>query len=292
MGGAWPPEEPPLKRTLPIALVASIAATVVQAQTPDVAERNRDAGRTITVQSTTSTRNSGLYDHILPMFEADTGIEARVVAVGTGQALKNAERCDGDVLLVHAREAEEAFVASGFGTERRDVMHNDFVIVGPPGDPAALADAATASDALAAIAGAEAPFASRGDDSGTHKKELALWEAAGIDPRPASGTWYRETGSGMGATLNITVEMDAYALTDRATWSQHGNRGRHAIAFEGDPALFNQYGVIPVSAEHCPSVDAEGASAFADWLTGERGQAAIAGFRPNGQRLFTPNAEG
>ena len=275
-------------------LLATVAVASAHAATPDPATvaANREAGRTITVQSTTSTRNSGLYDHILPLFESDTGITARVIAVGTGQALKNAERCDGDVLLVHARAAEDAFVQRGFGTERRDVMHNDFVIVGPADDPAKLAEAGSAAAALAAIAAAEAPFASRGDDSGTHKKELALWGAAGIDPAPASGTWYRETGSGMGATLNITVEMGAYALTDRATWSQHGNTGEHGIRFEGDPALFNQYGVIPVSPEHCTSVDAEGATSFADWLTGERGQAAIASFRPNGQQLFTPNSDG
>ena len=275
-----------------VAPAVPFAASAFAAEQDIDAAANREAGRAITVQSTTSTRNSGLYDHIVPLFERDTGIAARVVAVGTGQALKNAERCDGDVLLVHAQEAEEAFVAAGFGTERRDVMHNDFVIIGPPGDPAGLASTNTATEALAAIAAAKAPFASRGDDSGTHKKELELWRAAGFDPSPVSGTWYRETGSGMGATLNITVEMDAYALTDRATWAQHLNPRDHAIAFEGDPALFNQYGVIPVSPEHCPNVDHGGATAFADWLTGERGQRAIASFKPGGQQLFTPNASG
>ena len=282
-----------LPTTLAAALLAYAFAVPALTAEPDAdaIAANREARRAITVQSTTSTQNSGLYDHIMPLFEADTGITARMVAVGTGQALKNAERCDGDVLLVHAKADEEAFVASGFGTERRDVMYNDFVLVGPPGDPAELSEAKSASDALAAIAKTGAPFASRGDDSGTHKKELSLWEAAGVDPSPASGTWYRETGSGMGATLNITVEMNAYALTDRATWAQHLNRRNHRIAFEGDPALFNQYGVIPVSPDHCPSVDHEAARTFADWLTGERGQAAIESFKPGGEQLFTPNAQ-
>src|SRR6056297_759784 len=195
----------------------------------------------IIVQSTTSTQNSGLYDAILPQFEAESGIDVRVVAVGTGQAIKNAANCDGDVLFVHAKPAEEEFVAKGYGTARHDVMYNDFVIVGPAADPAGIAGGSDVEPALAAIAEARAPFASRGDDSGTNKKEMALWAETTADPREASGTWYRETGSGMGATLNTATAMGAYTLTDRATWIAFGNKGDFRILIEGDPALFNQY---------------------------------------------------
>ena len=244
----------------------------------------------ITLQSTTSTQNSGLLDAILPQFEEDTGIEVRVVAVGTGQALENARRGDGDALLVHAKADEEAFVAEGYGAERRDVMYNDFVIVGPGQDPAGIAGETDAVAALSAIAEAGAPFLSRGDDSGTHKAELALWRDAGVDVGAASGTWYREAGQGMGATLNVGIGMGAYVLTDRATWVAFGNKDGFEIAVEGDPRLFNQYGVIPVSAERHPDVKAEEARAFADWITGPDGQAAIAAFRVDGQQLFFPNA--
>ena len=243
----------------------------------------------IIVQSTTSTANSGLYDHLLPLFRAASGIEARIVAVGTGQAIKNAKNCDGDVLLVHAKPAEEAFVAEGYGLARSDLMYNDFVFVGPKDDPAGLAGAADASAALRLLADAQAPFASRGDDSGTHKKEMRLWSAAGIDPSAHSGEWYRETGSGMGATLNVAVGMDAYAMTDRATWIAFGNKGDHEILVEGDPALFNQYGVIVVNPEKCPGVKQAEAQAFADWLLSDAGQAAIAAYRRDGQQLFFPN---
>ena len=248
-------------------------------------------GGTIVVQSTTSTQNSGLYRHILPIFEAETGIRVNVVAVGTGQAIRNARNCDGDVLLVHAKEAEEAFVADGFGVERHDVMYNDFVIVGPDADPAALVDAESTTDALASLADSKATFVSRGDDSGTHKKELALWDATGIDPTPDSGRWYREAGAGMGATLNVAVGMDAYALTDRATWTTHGNKGDHRIVHEGDPSLFNQYGVTAVSPDKCPNVRAEDAERFVDWLVSPEGQAAIGDYRLDGEALFTPNAK-
>lgn len=246
--------------------------------------------RAIIVQSTTSTANSGLYDHLLPLFEAETGITVNVVAVGTGQAIRNARNCDGDVLLVHAKSAEEAFVADGYGTQRTDLMYNDFVIVGPQDDPAGIAGGRDAAAALRQLAGASALFASRGDDSGTHKKELALWAASGIAPGPASGTWYRETGSGMGATLNAAIGMGAYVLTDRATWISFANRQDYRIVVEGDAALFNQYGVIPVNPVACPSVDASAAQAFADWLTAPGGQAAIAAYRVQGQQLFFPNA--
>lgn len=244
----------------------------------------------IIVQSTTSTANSGLYDHLLPQFEAETGVEVRVVAVGTGQAIKNAQNGDGDVLLVHAKAAEQRFVAEGYGVERFDLMYNDFVLVGPSDDPAGLGGLETAAEALAAIAEAEAPFASRGDDSGTHKAELRLWSGAAVDPSEASGGWYRETGSGMGATLNIAVGMNAYALTDRATWTKFANKGGHQIVFEGDPALFNQYGVILVNSERHPNVRAEAGQLFIDWLLSPAGQEAIASYRVEGKPLFFPNA--
>jgi tungstate transport system substrate-binding protein len=248
------------------------------------------AGDFIIVQSTTSTQNSGLYEAILPQFTAASGIEVRVVAVGTGQAIKNAANCDGDVLLVHARDAEEKFVAEGGGVSRTDLMYNDFVIVGPAADPARVAGTSDATAALAAIRAAGAPFASRGDDSVTDKKEKALWQAAGIDPRTESGTWYRETGSGMGATLNTAVGMGAYALTDRASWIAFGNKNGFRIAVEGGKALFNQYGVILVSPQKCANVKAVEGQKFIDWLLSDAGQAAIAAFQVNGQQLFFPNA--
>ena len=248
--------------------------------------------RSILVQSTTSTANSGLYDHLLPVFTAETGIGVNVVAVGTGQAIGNARNCDGDVLLVHAKDDEERFVADGAGVERFDLMYNDFVIVGPGDDPAGVAGIQGAGEALARIAAAGAPFASRGDDSGTHKAELALWQGAGVDPASASGAWYRETGSGMGATLNAARGMGAYALTDRATWIGFGNKGDLAVLVEGDPALFNQYGVILVSPDACPDVDVEAGQAFVDWLVSPEGQGSIAAFRVDGQQLFFPNADG
>ncbi|MFQ6547971.1 substrate-binding domain-containing protein [Aestuariibius sp. 2305UL40-4] len=244
----------------------------------------------VLVQSTTSTANSGLYDHLLPIFEEETGITVNVVAVGTGQALQNARNCDADLLLVHAKASEEEFVAGGYGTVRTDLMYNDFVIVGPADDPAGIAGMSDVQEALAVIAAAEAPFASRGDDSGTHKKEMALWAETGADPAAASGAWYRETGSGMGATLNAGIGMGAYVMTDRATWISFGNKGDFGIVVEGDADLFNQYGVIPVSPEACPQVNAEGARAFADWLLSAQGQAAIAAFEVDGQQLFFPNA--
>ena len=246
--------------------------------------------RFIIVQSTTSTRNSGLFDVILPKFRAGTGIEARVVAVGTGQAIRNAARGDGDVLLVHDSEAEERFVAAGHGTARHDVMYNDFVIVGPPADPARIAGARDAAAALAAIARSKAVFASRGDDSGTHKAELRLWRAAGIDPAAHSGAWYRETGSGMGATLNAGVGMGAYVLTDRATWIAFGNKRGHRIAVEGAPRLFNQYGVVAVSKARHPNARAALARRFVEWILSDEGQAAIAAYRVDGKQLFFPNA--
>ncbi len=245
----------------------------------------------IVVQSTTSTQNSGLLDYILPGFEAETGIDVRVVAVGTGQAIRNAINGDGDVLLVHSKPAEEQFVADGWGVERFDVMYNDFVLVGPKSDPAGIAGGNDIVTALTALAEAKLPFASRGDDSGTHKAEMRYWEANGVDPTEASGTWYRETGSGMGATLNVASGMDAYALTDRATWLSFGNRGNLEVLVEGDPRLFNQYGVILVNPEKHTGVRAAAGQRFIDWLTGPDGQAAIASYTLDGEQLFFPNAQ-
>ena len=271
------------------AFLALAAAAVLAATGPNPYATAEDGF--IVVQSTTSTRNSGLYDHILPIFTGKTGIEVRVVAVGTGQAIRNAANGDGDVLLVHSRAAEEKFVADGYGVERFDVMYNDFVIVGPPPDPAGVAGMTDAVAALAKIAGAESTFASRGDDSGTHKAELTLWKETGIDVQAASGGWYRETGSGMGTTLNIGIGMEAYVITDRATWLSFGNKGAHRIAVEGDPRLFNQYGIILVNPEKHSNVKAGPGGQFVDWLLSEEGQAAIASFQVGGRQLFIPNAE-
>jgi len=248
------------------------------------------ADQFIIVQSTTSTQNSGLFDELAPKFQDATGIEVRVVAVGTGQALKNAQNCDGDVLFVHAKPDEEKFVAAGYGVERFDVMYNDFVIVGPGSDPAKVGGTSDVAAALKAIAAAKAPFASRGDDSGTDKKEKSLWKAAGVDPSGASGQWYRETGSGMGATLNAAVGMGAYTLTDRGTWIGFENKDGLEIQVEGDSNLFNQYGVIRVSPEHCPNVKAEAGQQFVDWVLSPEGQRAIASYQIDGQQLFFANA--
>jgi len=244
----------------------------------------------IVVQSTTSTQNSGLLDYMLPIFTKKTGIEVRVVAVGTGQAIKNAMNGDGDVLLVHAKPAEEKFVAAGHGVSRHDVMYNDFVIVGPSEDPAGIGGGHDAVAALQKIAESKSIFASRGDDSGTNKKEMRLWKAAGIDPMQASGTWYRETGSGMGATLNTAAGMNAYTLTDRATWISFNNKGNLKIQVEGDDQLFNQYGVILVNPKKHPNVKAKLGQAFIDWLLSPEGQTVIASYKMDGQQLFFPNA--
>jgi tungstate transport system substrate-binding protein len=246
--------------------------------------------KSILVQSTTSTANSGLYDYLLPKFKEKTGITVNVVAVGTGQAIKNAQNCDGDVLLVHAKAAEEKFVAAGYGVKRSDLMYNDFILVGPPSDPAGISGTKEVTAALQKIAEAKALFASRGDESGTHKKEKALWKAAGVDPSAASGDWYRSTGSGMGATLNTGFGMGAYVLTDRATWISFKNKGDFKIAVEGDKALFNQYGVILVNKDKCPSVKAGLGQQFVDWLVSAEGQKAIAAYKVEDQQLFFPNA--
>jgi tungstate transport system substrate-binding protein len=242
----------------------------------------------ITLASTTSTEQSGLFRHIVPQFTERTGIEVRVVAVGTGQAFAIGRRGDADALLVHHRAGEDEFVAEGYGTERRDVMYNDFVLVGPRADPAGVAETQSIKDALARIADSESAFASRGDDSGTHRKELQLWSTAGVDP---AGQWYRQLGSGMGPTLNTAAAMDAYVLTDRATWLSFGNRQNLVIVFEGDESLFNPYGSIPLNPERFEWVKADLAQQWHEWLIGEEGQTAIAEYHIDGEPLFFPMSE-
>ena len=256
---------------------------------PAVEARAED--RYFTLASTTSTDNSGLFAYLLPRFMEKTGIQIRVVAVGTGQAIRLARNGDADVLLVHHRPSEEAFVSDGFGLARHDIMFNDFVVVGPAEDPAGVAGSATAAEAFRRIGRAEALFVSRADDSGTHKKELAVWSIAGIDALAASGDWYREAGAGMGATLNTAVALGGYTLADRATWLSFRNRAGLALLFQGDPALFNQYGAILVDPERHPHVKATEGQTFLVWLTSEEGQRAIADFRIDGKQLFFPNAK-
>ena len=248
------------------------------------------AQRFITVASTTSTENSGLFQAILPLFQQTTGIAVRVVAVGTGQAIRMAERGDADVLFVHHRPSEERFVAAGFGVERHDVMYNDYVLVGPRKDPAGVGGKSDVVDALARIAAQRAVFVSRGDDSGTHKSELGLWQAAGIDAQAASGGWYRESGAGMGTTLNIASGMGAYTLSDRGTWLNFGNKGDLVILVEGDQRLFNPYGVILANPERHPHVKAADGQMFIDWLLSPDGRQAIAAYRIDGQPVFFPSA--
>ena len=244
--------------------------------------------RFITVASTTSTEQSGLFGHILPIFRQKTGVEVHVVALGTGQALDLARRGDADVVFVHSRVTEEIFLAQGHGVRRFPVMYNDFVVVGPKSDPAKTAG----KDAIAAlqkIEATKAPFASRGDKSGTHAAELRHWKAADIDPQTGRGTWYRETGSGMGPTLNTASAMNAYAFTDRGTWLSFKNRGELAIAVVGDTKLFNQYGVMLVNPAKHVHVKKDMGMQFIDWLTSIEGQAAIAAYKIHGQQLFFPN---
>ncbi|MFY0990616.1 substrate-binding domain-containing protein [Halomonas sp. C05BenzN] len=241
----------------------------------------------IVLASTTSTEASGLFDAIIPRFTEATGIEVRVVAVGTGQAFEIARRGDADSLLVHDTTGEEAFVAEGYGSERADVMVNDFVLIGPGSDPAGIADAESVAEAMGLIAKAEVPFASRGDDSGTHRAEQRLWEAAGVEP---AAPWYRELGSGMGPTLNTAAGMDAYVMSDRATWVAFENPQDLALLFEGDEALFNQYGTVLIDPERHPHLKHDLAGQWHEWLLSAEGQQAIADFAVKGQQLFFPNA--
>ncbi len=262
-----------------IGIVTALGAGLAQAAEPF-----------IVVQSTTSTQNSGLFDYLLPHFQSRTGTQVRVVAVGTGQALRNARNGDADVVFVHAKAAEEQFVADGWGVKRQAVMSNDFVIVGPAADPAGVGGLSDAPAALARIATSRTVFVSRGDDSGTHKKEQSLWRLSGLDPTAASGSWYRETGSGMGATLNTTVGMAGYTLTDRGTWISFRNKADLRVLVEGDSRLRNQYSVILVNPARHPHVKAAQAQAFIDWLIGPEAQRLIAAYVIDGQQLFFPNA--
>ena len=244
----------------------------------------------ITVASTTSTEQSGLFKHLLPIFEKKTGIQVRVVALGTGQALDMGRRGDADVVLVHAKALEEKFIAEGHGVRRFEVMYNDFVLVGPKTDPAKVAGGKDVVLALRRIHDTRAPFASRGDNSGTHFAELELWKAAGVDLAATKGPWYRETGSGMGPTLNIAAGMNAYALTDRGTWLSFKNRAELGILVEGDRRLSNQYGVMLVNPAKHSHVKKDLGQALIDWLVSQEGQAAIAAYKIGGEQLFFPNA--
>ena len=268
------------RRTLKAALIATalvLAPTAI-------------AQRFITVASTTSTEQSGLFKHLLPVFEKKTGIQVRVVALGTGQALDVARRGDADVVFVHARSAEEKFIAEGHGVKRMPVMYNDFVLIGAKTDPAKIAGGKDIVQALRGVKSAAAPFVSRGDRSGTHIAELDLWQAAGIDIAKEKGPWYRDTGQGMGPALNTASSMNAYILSDRATWLAFKNRGDLAILVEGDKRLFNQYGVILVNPDRHPSVKRADAQAFIDWLLSPEGQKVIADYKVGAQQLFFPNA--
>ncbi|MDR5904927.1 substrate-binding domain-containing protein [Franzmannia qiaohouensis] len=267
-----------LLRNVAVTLTALFVGTAAHA----------DEDRYITVASTTSTEASGLFEHIVPMFREETGIDVRVVAVGTGQAFEIGRRGDADIVLVHDTTGEEEFVTNGYGRERRDIMYNDFILVGPSEDPAALRESDSALDAFSRIAEAEHPFTSRGDDSGTNRAELRLWEEAGVDP---SGQWYRELGSGMGETLNTAAGMDAYTYVDRATWIAFDNRQNLELVYEGDPVMFNQYGSLPLSQERHPDLKHDMAEEWHQWLLSDEGQAAIASYELRGEQLFFPNAE-
>jgi len=245
--------------------------------------------RSITIASTTSTEQSGLFGHLLPAFKAKMGIDVKVVAVGTGQALEIGRRGDADVVFVHDREAELKFAAEGFGVDRREVMYNDFILVGPRSDPAHVAGRKGVSAALAAIAEARAPFISRGDRSGTHAAELRYWKDAGVDPTSGRGTWYREIGQGMGQALTMAADMNGYTLSDRGTWLSFKSRNNLTIVVEGDPKLFNQYGVMLVNPERHPHVKKDLGMQFVEWVTSPEGQRTISEYRIDGEQLFFPN---
>ena len=262
-------------------LAASILAFAPAAQAQE---------KSIVVASTTSTQDSGLFGHILPMFKAKTGIDVKVIAQGTGQALDTGRRGDADVLFVHAKAQEEKFVADGFGVRRFDVMYNDFVLIGPKSDPAGIKGGKDIVAALKAVSAKAAPFVSRGDRSGTHSAELNLWKATGADPAGTKPGWYREIGQGMGAALNTASAMNAYVLSDRATWLSFKNRGDLDIVVEGDTRLFNQYGIMLVNPEKHAHVKKELGQAFIDWVLSIEGQNAIRSYQVGGQPLFFPNA--
>ncbi len=247
--------------------------------------------RYITVASTTSTEQSGLFKHLLPIFEKKTGIQVRVVALGTGQALDMGRRGDADVVFVHAKPLEEKFLTEGFGVKRHDVMYNDFVLIGPKSDPAGVRGSKDVLEAFRKIRTAQAPFVSRGDRSGTHFAELEIWKAAAVDIAKEKGPWYRDTGQGMGPALNTAAGMNAYILSDRATWLSFKNRGELGIVVEGDRRLFNQYGIMLVNPQKHPGVKRELGQAFIDWIVSSDGQEAIAAYKIHGEQLFFPNAQ-
>lgn len=263
----------------------TLAPVLAPALAPALAQE-----QSIVVASTTSTQDSGLFDKILPAFKEKTGIDVKVVAQGTGQALDTGRRGDADVVFVHAKAQEEKFIEEGFATKRFDVMYNDFVLIGPKSDPAGISGTDDIANALTEISAKEAPFVSRGDKSGTHSAELRLWKAAGVDIDAAKGPWYKEIGQGMGAALNTASAMNAYVLSDRATWLSFQNRGDLDIVVEGDKRLFNQYGIMLVNPEKHPSVKVEAGQAFIDWLISPEGQKLIAEYQIGGQQLFFPNA--
>jgi tungstate transport system substrate-binding protein len=269
------------------ALAFALAVLITPTATWSSAEAQE---KSIVVASTTSTQDSGLFGHILPMFKAKTGIDVKVVAQGTGQALDTGRRGDADVVFVHAKEQEEKFVADGFGVKRFDVMYNDFILVGPKSDPASVRANKDIVAGLRAISERAAPFISRGDKSGTHTAELALWKAAGLDPSGTKPAWYREIGQGMGAALNTASAMNAYVLTDRGTWLSFKNRGDLEIVVEGDKRLFNQYGIILVNPVKHPHVKKDLGQQFIDWVISAEGQNAIRSYKINGEQLFFPNA--
>ncbi|MFY0597994.1 MAG: substrate-binding domain-containing protein [Cognatishimia sp.] len=240
---------------------------------------------------TTSFHNSGLSDVLLPAIKQDIGLEVQLIVVGTGQALRLGRAGDVDAILVHSKASEEAFVSEGFAPHRREIMFNDFVLIGPEVDPAGISTAATAADALMLIHAAQAFFVSRGDDSGTHKKEKALWRSTGLDAEALSTDWYRAVGAGMGAALNVASGMNAHILSDRASWLKFGNKGDLALLFAGDPVLFNQYAYLPVSEAKHPHVNVMAAAKLEDWLISDRAQSLIDGYRLNGAQLFTFNAK-
>jgi tungstate transport system substrate-binding protein len=246
--------------------------------------------KSIVVASTTSTQDSGLFGHILPLFKAKTGIDVRIISQGTGQAIDTGRRGDADVVFVHAKAQEEKFVAEGFGVRRFDVMYNDFVLIGPKADPAGIKGGRDIVLALKTIQAKASPFVSRGDKSGTHSAELALWKAAALDPAGTKPSWYREIGQGMGAALNTSAAMGAYVLADRGTWLSFKNRDALELSVEGDKRLFNQYGIILVSPERHKHVKRELGQMFIDWIISKEGQAAIAAYKINGEQLFFPNA--
>ncbi len=264
------------------ALAAAVAAILCIAAAPA-------QERAIVVASTTSTQDSGLFGHILPLFKQKTGIEVKVVSQGTGQALDTGRRGDADVVFVHAKPQEERFVAEGFGVKRFDVMYNDFVLVGPKADPA-KAQGRDILEGLRRVSAAKESFVSRGDRSGTHAAELRSWKDAGIDIDAAQGAWYREIGQGMGPALNTAAATNAYVLSDRGTWLSFKNRGDLAIVVEGDQRLFNQYGVMLVNPAKHPHVKAAEGQAFIDWLISAEGQKTIADYKIGGEQLFFPNA--